>query len=95
MNQKEVTHMPIISQIICDGCQAVKKETNHWYTLVIDNDHQACLRPMALTPSNLLKPGGHGVQFLCGRLCAIGALDAWMDTMTAPPSQPLREKVLA
>ncbi len=32
--------MPIISQIICDGCQAVKKETNHWYTLVLNQEHQ-------------------------------------------------------
>jgi hypothetical protein len=43
--------MPMITQTLCDGCQAVKKETNHWYTLVIEEAaHHACLRPMAHTP---------------------------------------------
>lgn len=79
--------MPIISQIICDGCQAVKKETNHWYTLVVNEHREACLRPMATTPAGLLEGNTVVVQYLCGRLCAIGALDVWMDTMTAPPSQ--------
>ncbi|HKN85278.1 MAG TPA: hypothetical protein VJV04_00315 [Nitrospiraceae bacterium] len=75
--------MPIVSQIVCDGCQAVKKETNHWYTLVIGDDHEACLRPMACTPSNLLQAGAPGVvQYLCGRLCAIEALDRWMEGVT-------------
>jgi len=75
--------MPIVSQIVCDGCQAVKKETNHWYTLVIGDGHEACLRPMACTPSSLLQVKAPGaVQYLCGRLCAIEALDRWMDGVT-------------
>ena len=84
--------MPIISQIICDGCQAVKKQTNHWYTLVINEDHEACIRPMAMTPIDLLKADAAGVQYLCGRRCVIGALDQWMDHLTAPPSQPFQCK---
>jgi hypothetical protein len=72
-----------MSQIVCDGCQAVKKETNHWYTLVVGHDHEACLRPMGFTPSALLQAGAPaGVQYLCGRLCAIEALDRWMDAVT-------------
>ena len=75
--------MPIVSQIMCDGCEAVKKETNHWYTLVIGENHEARLRPMAYTPSNLLQAGAPGVvQYLCGRLCAIEALDRWMEEVT-------------
>jgi hypothetical protein len=75
--------MPIMSQIVCDGCQAVKKETNHWYTLVVGHDHEACLRPMGFTPSALLQAGAPaGVQYLCGRLCAIEALDRWMGDVT-------------
>lgn len=75
--------MPIMSQIVCDGCQAVKKETNHWYTLVVGHDHEACVRPMRFTPSALLQVGAPaGVQYLCGRLCAIEALDRWMDEVT-------------
>lgn len=77
------TDMPIMSQIVCDGCQAVKKETNHWYTLVVGHDHEACLRPMGFTPSALLQAGAPaGVQYLCGRLCAIAALDRWMGDVT-------------
>lgn len=75
--------MPIMSQIVCDGCQAVKKETNHWYTLVVGHDHEACLRPMGFTPSALLQAGAPaGVQYLCGRRCAIEALDRWMGDVT-------------
>jgi hypothetical protein len=84
--------MPIISQILCDGCQAVKKQTNHWYTLVINDDRDACLRPMATTPVDLFKADAAGVQYLCGRRCVIDALDHWMDSPTAPPSQPFHGK---
>lgn len=78
--------MPLVSQIICDRCQAVKKETNHWYVLIV-SDQEARVRPMAFTPLNLLQPGApEEVQYLCGRLCAIEALDSWMETFTpAPP----------
>lgn len=55
--------MPMISQIICDRCQAVKKETNHWYTLVV-TEEGAFIRPMALTP------------FRC-RLHAADAISLW------------------
>ena len=56
--------MPIISQIICDGCQAVKKQTNHWYTLVFTEEHQACLRPMAMTLIHHVGPDVHGTALL-------------------------------
>jgi hypothetical protein len=80
--------MPLVSQIICDRCQAVKKETNHWYILVV-TDREASIRPMALTPLNLLQPGAPvDVQYLCGRLCAIEALDTWMGTFTPSPALP-------
>ena len=83
MYERGGTPMPIVSQIVCDGCHAVKKDTNHWYTLVIGNDREACLRPMACTPSNLLQIGASGVvHYLCGRLCAIEALDRWMERVT-------------
>jgi len=80
--------MPIISQIICDGCQAVKKETNHWYTLVLNQEHQACLRPMAMTPSDLTESDARGMQYFCGRRCVGEALDRWMDSLTALPVRP-------
>jgi hypothetical protein len=75
--------MPIISQILCDGCQAVKKQTNHWYTLFINDKHEACLRPMAMTPVELCQADVAGVQYLCGRRCVSEALDRWMDGLMA------------
>lgn len=77
--------MPIVSQIICDRCQAVKKETNHWYTLVV-TDRDVCIRPIALTPLNLSLPGAvPAIQYLCGRLCAVEALDHWMESLSSSP----------
>ena len=84
--------MPIISQIICDGCQAVKRETNHWYTLVLNQEHQACLRPMAMTPLHLTESDARGMQYFCGRRCVAEALDRWMDSLTALPLQPFHGK---
>ena len=84
--------MPIISQIICDGCQAVKKQTNHWYTLVINDKQEACLRPMAVSTVDLLKTDAAGLQYLCGRRCVVEALDRWMDSLTVSPSQPCQDK---
>ena len=78
--------MPIVSQIICDRCKAVKKETNHWYTLVV-TDRDVCIRPIALTPPNLLLPGAvPAMQDLCGRLCAVEALDNWMESLSGSPA---------
>ena len=78
--------MPMISQIICDRCQAVKKQTNHWYTLAV-TDEGAFIQPMALTRPGLSETGStQSMQYLCGRLCAIEALDQWMAECTAPPA---------
>jgi hypothetical protein len=74
--------MPILTQILCDGCRAVKQETNHWYTLVVDEPPTVCLRPMAHTPPSLLQPGAAHVLYFCGRYCAIEGITQWMDTLT-------------
>ena len=84
--------MPMITQTLCDGCQAVKKETNHWYTLVVDEAaHHACLRPMAHTPASLMQLGASpNVLYFCGRLCAIEAIAQWMDRESGgAEAQPL------
>ncbi len=79
--------MPIVAQIICDGCEAVKKETNHWYTLVINNNHEACLRPMSHTPPSLLQLGALQVSYFCGMRCAIDGITHWMDQLASYPKQ--------
>ena len=83
--------MPIITQILCDRCHAVKKETNHWYTLVLDNNHQACLRPMSHTPSQLLQLGASHVSYFCGMRCAIDGITQWMDRLSSPQVEPINE----
>ena len=85
--------MPIITQIICDSCQAVKKETNHWYTLVLDDQYQVCLRPMAHTPSSLLQLGASGVSYFCGMRCAIDGITQWMDRLTSPHGEVADESL--
>ena len=75
--------MPIITQIICDGCQAVKKQTNHWFTLVINENQEACVRPIAKTPAHLLGSDATDTRYFCGRRCVLEALDHWMDRLTA------------
>ena len=79
--------MPILAQIICDGCQTVKKETNHWYTLVINARHEACIRPMAYTPPSLLQLGVSHVSYFCGMRCAIDGITQWMDQLASAPKQ--------
>ncbi len=71
--------MPIIMQIVCDRCQAVKREVNHWYALTASM-HNATLQPLdvALQGTSETAPG-HEVQYLCGRLCAVEAMTDWMD----------------
>lgn len=82
--------MPMISQIICDRCGTVKKQTNHWYTLIV-MEEGAFIRTMALTPPGFSAGGAtQPVQYLCGRLCAIEALDQWMAECSVPSALPHR-----
>ena len=73
--------MPIIPQILCDGCHAVKKETNHWYTLTTDK-HGVCVRPLQLPSEWSATDPAQSFQFFCGRFCLLEALTKWMDGMT-------------
>ncbi|HJU05720.1 MAG TPA: hypothetical protein VJ692_11270 [Nitrospiraceae bacterium] len=71
--------MPIIMQIVCDRCQAVKREVNHWYALTA-SEHNATIQPLDLALAGGSKiASGHEIQYLCGRLCAVEAMTDWMD----------------
>ena len=73
--------MPIIKQVICDGCGAVKKEVNHWYVLST-NEHGAYLEPFEMALQNAANPWMSGDQeMFCGRLCVMEALSRWMETV--------------
>jgi hypothetical protein len=76
--------MPIVTQIVCDGCQSVKKDTNHWYMLSIDQQ-TATMSPLR-NPSEGQPGPDRGVyrQFFCGRYCAVEAITRWMDHVAIP-----------
>lgn len=74
--------MPIVAQIVCDGCGTVKKETNHWYTLCTDG-RGACLRPLEVARDwETQKSARSSIQYFCGRFCALEAISKWMGTGT-------------
>ena len=79
--------MPIITQIVCDGCQVVKKEVNHWYALTV-TERGAHLQPLDLLQDRINAPTREERSLLCGRSCALTALTHWMDgLLVLPPRQ--------
>jgi len=82
--------MPIVVHIVCDVCQAVKKDTNHWYTIAME-DQKVCIRPLELPPdwatTNLSVPSA---QYFCGRFCAIEAITKWMNRLSDGPNTDMR-----
>jgi hypothetical protein len=82
--------MPIVAQIVCDVCQAVKKDTNHWYTLAME-DQLVCMRPLELPPDGVTNNlSVTSAQYVCGRFCAIEAITKWMDSLSEGPSRDMR-----
>jgi hypothetical protein len=75
--------MPIVAQIVCDNCQAVKRVTNHWYAISVE-DHSFSLKPLAL-PSDWATKNflDSSLQYFCGRFCAVEALTRWMNKLCA------------
>jgi hypothetical protein len=74
--------MPIVAHIVCDNCQAVKKETNHWYAISLE-DNSLCIRPLALPTDWATKNlPDSSLQYFCGRFCAIEALTRWMNKLS-------------
>jgi predicted Fe-S protein YdhL (DUF1289 family) len=70
--------MPIITRIVCDGCQAVKGEVNHWFAITVGMQG-AYIQPLEAA----LREHGLERQYFCGRLCLLEALNRWMDTVVA------------
>jgi hypothetical protein len=82
--------MPIITQIVCDRCQAVKRKVNHWYALTT-SEEQATLQPLDCTlQSDSETVPGVEKQYLCGRFCAVEALTHWMDQLHSPDESKMR-----
>lgn len=78
--------VPISTQILCDGCQEKKKETNHWYTLTIRQQTAEVAR-LTLQPDGRPNAERDGLQqYYCGRYCVLEAMNKWMDTLNGQPS---------
>jgi hypothetical protein len=74
--------MPIVTQVLCDGCHAVKRETNHWYSLTVHEDG-VTIGPLKMTPEGQPCIGrGTVQQYFCGRYCVLEALTRWMDLLS-------------
>jgi hypothetical protein len=74
--------MPIVAHIVCDGCQAVKKETNHWYSISHENNG-LCITPLSLAPDWASKTlPDSSIEYYCGRFCAVEALTRWMNKLS-------------
>jgi hypothetical protein len=75
--------MPIVAQIVCDNCQAVKRVTNHWYAIAVENNSFS-LKPLALPADWETKNfPDSSLQYFCGRFCAVEALTRWMNKLSA------------
>jgi hypothetical protein len=81
--------MPLTTQILCDGCQAKKKDTNHWYTVRF---HRQTAEVAVLTLRADGRPYAEREelqQYYCGRYCLLEAMNKWMDAVTRQPYDPL------
>ena len=75
--------MPIVAQIVCDNCQAVKRVTNHWYAISVENNSFS-LKPLTLPADWATKTfPDSSLQYFCGRFCAVEALTRWMNKLCA------------
>jgi hypothetical protein len=98
--------MPLVAQIVCDTCHAVKKPTNHWYVISRENN-SFCVKPLALVlPADCQTTTvpSSSLQYFCGRFCAVAALTEWMTKLydeselspthgkDAPIGRPLSEE---
>jgi hypothetical protein len=73
--------MPLTTQILCDGCQTAKKDSNHWYALTVRRQGIE-VTPLMLRPDGRPHAERDGLQqYFCGRYCLHNALTKWMDDL--------------
>ena len=78
--------MPFAAQIICDGCQAKKMGTNHWYTITF-RQQTAEVAVLTLAADGRPHAERDGVQqYYCGRYCILEAMNRWMDALNRQSS---------
>jgi hypothetical protein len=70
--------MPIITQIVCGGCGAVKKEANHWFAVSIVEQGMT-IRPLNAALQDREASGKSNEEYYCGQKCALEVVAQWMD----------------
>ncbi len=86
--------MPIVAQIVCDNCEAVKKDTDPWYAISFENN-SFCLKTLALPADWATKNFPESsIQYsydrfravealnFCGHFCAVEALTQWVNKLS-------------
>jgi hypothetical protein len=68
----------MITQIVCGGCGAVKKETNHWFAISIV-EHSLMIRSLTTALHGGPSAAGSSVEYYCGQKCVLEAMAQWMD----------------
>lgn len=82
--------MPIVTQVLCDGCHTVKKETNHWYSLTV-HEQTVSIGPLRMTAEGQpCVERGSTQQYFCGQYCVLEALMRWTDLFTTQIARPDR-----
>jgi hypothetical protein len=71
--------MPIITQIICDGCGAVKRDVNHWYALSLTEQGPTIHSLASALDFEWPATNAANVKYFCGRRCTMAAVGSWMD----------------
>jgi hypothetical protein len=75
------------TQYTCDVCGTEKKETNHWWLFVV-NDDGFQLAPWGTPWYQTRQRPQATIQHLCGQACAIRKLSEFM----SPPPPPNRQE---
>lgn len=82
--------MPIVMQVICDVCGRVKKESNHWFAIAVQEPGLSLLPLEALLPPLPSPPSPLQAQVCCSQACAFRIISKWMDLQTGDQQASLR-----
>jgi hypothetical protein len=73
--------MPIVTQVVCGGCGAVRRQTNHWFVVAIV-EQSLLVRPLDVALAQRgVDPSPGSEEYYCGQQCALGAVGQWMQDL--------------
>ena len=66
----------IVPKTICDNCQVEKKESNHWFKILLQLEGRLVLAKNGITEE---EKAGREVD-ACGEKCVLAIASRWMET---------------